>query len=375
MTKRRLILFLVLGLVIRLAIGYFQFSGDLKNHLVWGNSFLEAPFGFFSRHFFGFNDPNYPPLAILLFAFSNLLYSICFSIINFLNQSFSVFPSFLVPLFSSENMQMLFLKLPGIFSDLGIAFVLYLFSRKLKITPLIFLIFLFNPAFIYTSTVWGQIEPVTSFFLILSLYQGIYGKQKYLSLIVFALAVLTKQTALWLTPLFFCLWWKEIRPKYLFLGLFGALVTFFFFYLPFGLAPWGAIKSYLATLSGSSTLVSDAAWNIWYFIFPGRVEDSLLLGFLSVRTISIIILLASLVLIVKDTLIEYSHARLLRNLFFWSLLVFFIQTRVHERHLYFALLFLLLSPKITKVFWLEYLPLSVYHYLNLYQSLGLPFIK
>jgi len=375
MTKRNLLIVLLVGLLLRLSIGFFQFSGDVKNHLVWGNSFVSNPNGFYSRHFPGFNDPNYPPLAIMLFGASNLLYTGTLSLIKILNNSLSIFPSLLLPIFESENMKMFFLKLPGIFSDIGIAYTLYLFSKKLKISTLLPAIYLFNPAFIYTSTIWGQIEPVTSFFIIVSLYHGLFGKDKKLSVFAFVLSLLTKQTALWLTPLFLFLWWKEINTNQLIKGILLSLGTFFLVYLPFGLLPPGAIKNYLATLSGSSTLVTDAAWNIWYFVFPGRVEDSVTLGILSVRNVSIILLLLSLAIIIYKLIKKYSHVRFLYGLFVWSLLAFFLQTRVHERHLSFALLFLLLTPGLAKTYYLDYLTLSVYHYLNLYQSLGLPFIK
>ena len=375
MTKRTLFILLALGLILRLCIGYFQFSGDLGNHLVWGNSFLSNPLGFYSRHFSGFNDPNYPPLAIIFFGISNLLYAGSLALVRKLNSAVSIFPSLLLPLFESENMKMFFLKLPGMLSDVGIAYLLYLFSKKLKISPIISIFYLFNPAFIYTSTVWGQIEPVTSLFIILSLYLALFGKDKKLSLVAFAISVLTKQTALWLTPLFILLWCKEMNQKQLLKGMLLSVGTFFLFYLPFGLLPVDAIKNYLTTLSGSSTLVTDAAWNIWFFIFPGRVEDSVTIGFLSVRNISIILLLIALSVIMYQLLKKYSHSRFFYGLFVWALLAFILQTRVHERHLSFALLFLLLTPGLSKTYYLDYLTLSVYHYLNLYQSLGLPFIK
>ena len=375
MTKRSLFYLLLIGLVLRLSIGYFQFSGDVKNHLVWGNSFIEKPSGFYSRHFTGFNDPNYPPLAIALFSASNILYNGSIAVIKSINTTLPIFPSFLVPLFESENMKMLYLKLPGILSDLGIAYILFLLAKKFKLSSLLPLLFLFNPAFIYVSTIWGQIEPVTTFFLILSLYLSFADKNKMLSLVVFTLAVLTKQTALWLAPIYLFLWWKEIVPGQLFKGIIFSLLTFFLSYLPFGLFPLEAVKSYLLTLSGSSTLVTDAAWNVWYFIYPGRVEDSVLLGPLSVRALSIILLSLFLIAILFWLFKKYSHPRFFIALFSWSLLVFFFQTRVHERHLYFALLFLLLTPGLTKRFFLDYVSLSMYHYLNLYQSLGLPFIK
>jgi len=374
MTKRSLIIALVLGLTLRLIVGYFQYSGDLKNHLVWGSSFLTGPVGFYSLHFPGFNDPNYPPLAIILFAASNLLYSVFLGLVRQLNLAFQSFPSLLLPLFETENMKMLFLKLPGIFADIGIAYVLYLFSKKLKLLSLIPILFLFNPAFVYVSTVWGQTESVTAFFLIFSLYLA-FSKHTFPSLLFFFLSVLTKQTALWFAPLFMLLWWKEFRSVDLFRGFLISAAVFFLFFIPFGLTPPQAISVYIATLSGSSALVTDAAWNLWHFIYGPGVADSTLLGPLSIRTISILLLFLSLLVILISLLRKYHSTRLLNALFLWSLLVFFLQTRVHERHLYFAPLFLLLTPFPAKNHLLDYILLSIYYYSNLYQSLGLPFIR
>lgn len=374
MNKKKFLIILFLGLIIRLSIAYFQYSGDVWNHLVWGNSFLQSPLGFFSRHFSGFNDPNYPPLAIIFFGLASLLHSFFLSLATALNSTLRIFPSFLVPLLQTANMQILFLKLPGIVSDIGITYLLYLIAKKKNYSSWLPLLYLFNPAIIYTSTVWGQIEPVVNFFLLHSIYLALFGKQKTLSPLSFVLAVLTKQTALWFLPFFLILWWKELSLKKTLKGLVEQALLFFTFYLPFGLFPLDAIKSYFLTLTGSSTLVSDAAWNIWYFIFPGRVEDSVLIGPISVRFLSIMMLLAALTLFIYRLFYKYSQNSFFLYLFLWSLLAFFIQTRVHERHLSHALLFMLLVPGVTGKTLLGFLALSLFHYFNLYQSLRLPFI-
>ncbi len=364
-----LIISLTLGLLLRLYLSYFQYSGDLKNHLVWGESALSNPIGFFSLHFPGFNDPNYPPLAIIAFGISIFLYQISIQIVTFLNHTLAFFPSMLVPLFLSENMVFAYLKFFPILSDIGISFLIYKFSTKTNHVPkYFFLLYLFNPAVIYTSSTWGQTESLTLFFVILSLYLGI-KKRTPSSVVVFALAALVKQTALWLAPFYLVLWFREKNKKILIKSFILGLGVFFLSYLTFGLLPPGALKSYFSTLSGSSTVVSDAAWNIWYFLFPGRVEDSVSIGFLTVRQISLALLFLSLTFLMQKLIKQFAQDKLLWSLFLWSLIAFFIQTRVHERHLAPAILFSLLIPlSINKKIPLV-VALSIFHLANLYQSL------
>ena len=367
--KKSLLFLLLAALLVRLSLVYFQYSGDVKNHLIWGHSFLESgPFGFYGRHFPGFNDANYPPLAIYLFGFAVFINLVVLALFSYLNTLIAIFPSFLVPLFSSENMQAAFLKLPAILADIGIGYLIYKLTKK----KLFACLYLFNPAVIYVSAVWGQIESLPIFFLVLSLY---LVKKNYLaSHAAFILAVLSKQTALWLLPVFLIIWAKQGNFKTLLRGLILEAVIFFLLYLPFALPP-AAIASYLTTLSGSSTLVSDQAGNLWHWLFAGaRVEDSLPFLGLTVRLWSLVFLTLSFLLICIRLWRNYSIKLATDSLFWFSLAAFFLQTRVHDRHLAPALPFLLLtsySPK-PKLFF--YVALSVYHMINLYLSLGLPFL-
>lgn len=369
---------LFLALLLRLVFLFPQYSGDVKNHLVWGNSFLHYPVGFYSRHFPGFNDANYPSITIYLFAISSFLYQLVTTFFSFLNHSFSFFPSFLVPLFEHENMQLGFMKLPAIFADLGIGLVLYKIFRKLKYSrPLIWTsLYLFNPATLYVSSVWGQIESVTTLFLIISLYCAYFAQKKhlYLSIFLFVLSALTKQTALWFTPLYLFLWYKELNIDSWLRGIISSLALFIFSYLPFGLSPISAFVNYLSTLSGSSDYVSDAAYNLWWYFYPTPTSDSTMVGIFSVRQISITLLITTLFLILLRLKNNYSKNNLYSALFVWSLAVFFLQTRVHERHLAPALVFALLTPGLSKRFFADYFLVSAYHFYNLYSIIRLPFV-
>ena len=159
--KKSLLFLLLAALLARLGLAYFQYSGDVNNHLVWSQSFIgEGAAGFYSRHFPGYNDANYPPLAIYLFGLSVFLYQIILSFFQYLNNLIGAFPSALIPLWQSGNMQAAFLKLPAILADIGIGYLIYRLTKK----KLLAAVYLFNPAVFYISAVWGQIESLPIFF-------------------------------------------------------------------------------------------------------------------------------------------------------------------------------------------------------------------
>lgn len=386
--KKYLIYLLLIGLLIRLSIIYFQYSGDIGNHVAWGRGVLEGTFGFFNRKFPGYNDANYPPITIYLFGLSAWLYQISGQLVTFLNQAIRIFPSGLVHLMPTLNMQSAFMKLPAIFADLGIAWLIYqlLPEKKNKTKLILTSLYLFNPAVIYISTIWGQIESLPIFFILLSFYfLSLFEKKQktkinadtwyYLSHLSFIFAALSKQTALWLLPIMLIVWFKKTNVINFLKGLFVQLIAFVLLYFPFTLNLIEPFKIYLQTLSGSTTLAAESVWNIWHFLLPPNAEDSILFLGLSIRLWSILFLAAIYLFICLKLFLNFKKEDFYNSLFILSLAAFFVQTRVHEKHLFPALAFLLLvgSPKkINK--YLFFTILSVYLMLNLYQSLGLPFI-
>jgi dolichyl-phosphate-mannose-protein mannosyltransferase len=363
---------LLFAFLLRIFLVYFQYSGDVGNHLAWGRGVLEGTFGFFDRTFPGFNGPNYPPLTIIFFGLSAWLYEITNQFVIYINQAVKIFPSNLVHLMETLNMQSSFLKLPAILADLGVGWLIYKLtpSKKKSHKLLASSLYLLNPAVIYISTVWGQIESIPIFFVLLSIY---FAKKKYyLSHISFVLAILSKQTALWLLPVFFVLWFKKQSPKVFLKGILLQVVIFILLYFPFSHSLFEPFSLYLKTLAGSSNLVSDAAWNIWHFIYPAGTLDSALILGISIRLWSIFLISISTVFIVLSFL--KNKITLYQSLFWLSMVAFFMQTRVHERHLFPALVFLLLifKPSVSKV--AGFLSLTLFHLFNLYWSLGLPFI-
>lgn len=379
--KKRSPLFIVLllGFILRLSLAYFQYSGDVGNHLIWGQGTLDGLLGFFDRKFPGFNDPNYPPLTILIFGIAWRFYLFITGILNFLNQAIPIFPSKIIPLLGTLNMQAIFMKIPTILSDLGVGWLIYqlLPEKNKKLKLILTSLYLFNPAVIYISTVWGQIESTTLFFLLLSLYFYFKKDKKdyLLSHLFFILACLIKQTALWLLPVYLIIWFKKKDLRSFLQGVFLQLIVFVLLYLPFTASLTKPFKLYFSTLSGSSTVIADAAWNLWSFFYPSNISDSVHLLGISVRYWSVGLILISYLIVSLRLWKKTTQENIFSSLFLLSMVAFFLQTRVHERHLAPALIFLFLMTY--KKPWLKCVSLaclSLYHFLNLYFTLGLPFV-
>lgn len=365
----------LVGLILRLAISTFQYSGDIRNHYAWGNSLLDSgPSRLYQRHFPGLNDVNYPPVAIALFAISNQAHRTVLQYSQTLNQQIAIFPSVLVPFLESDNTRFAFLKIPAILADLGIAYLIFricLLTKRRWLLPVSFV--LFNPALIYISSVWGQIESIPIFFLLLAYYLIAYSSRFDAGIICLVLAALSKQTALWLYPAFILLYFQHPRLNPL-RSVLLFVTTFVLIFLPFS-SPLASISLYLSTLGGSSRSVSDQAYNLWFFIFSGKplTDDIKLMG-ISVRNLSLFILLSSYSLVLYKAIKNQFGQHFLSLLAVLSILAFFFQTRVHERHLAPAIFFAALPLASTKKGIVFFLLLSAYHMINLYTGLLLPFI-
>ena len=372
-------LLLFSAFLIRILLAYFQYSGDVRNHIAWADSFLSQIAGFYGRPVPGFTHPNYPPLTIYFFSISRVLYFWFAQASTFLNNAIGLFPSNLIFLLPTLDMQAAFMKIPAIFADLGIGVLIYkILSKRKNSRPLLYAtLFLFNPAVIYISTVWGQVESLPIFFILLSIYlaDSDTDKSYYLSHLSYLFAALSKQTALWLLPALMIYWFKHSDLKALLKGLLLQLTAFLLLYLPFTGFSLQSIPLYLTTLKGSSDLISDAAWNVWHFIYGGkRISDSAFLLGLSVRLWSILILSAVYFKVLLSYLSNKKQT-IFSVLLILSLSAFFFQTRVHERHLFPALIFILLVSFSKKSLQLViYLLISVFHLYNLYWTLRLPFI-
>jgi len=371
-------LFLLLGLVIRLLLLPGQYAGDINNHLAWADRFLTGQKDFYQSVPVGITPPNYPPLSIFLFSLSRLIYFGIYKAAFVVNQNLSLFPSFVIPFLETQNAQAAFMKIFPVIADLGVAFLLFKITRS----SFLAILYLLNPAVIYISSVWGQIESIPIFFILLSFYLLTLSKNSkqsrwriyYLSHLAFCLAYLSKQTSLWLLPIFAIAWIKEGGIGRFLSGVLFQLLLFWLFFLPFTTNLVGQFTIYINTLSGSSRFVTDAAWNIWWLYSRGqKIFDDVRVGIMSARNLSLLLVSIGYAGVTLWLFRKYRFSKVVFGLLCLSLIAFFLQTRVHERHLAPVLPLILISSIGLRLKLVLFVIFTLFHFLNLYASLGLPF--
>jgi len=175
---------------------------------------------------------TYPPLAYFTLGFLMLVFKPFYNL-NFMEWFVKH------PLNDSLGNTGLFwhlflLKLPYLFFDLGVAFLLVKILGPDQRRKIVFKLWLFNPLSFYTSFIVSQFDIIPVFFVVLALFLALKEK-KHLSLISLSIGGGFKLFPLWLVPLFALILGKDFREriKLLFCGIFPYLLTI----LPFVSSP------------------------------------------------------------------------------------------------------------------------------------------
>src|SRR3990167_6171654 len=155
------------ALVFRLLLSPLTWHPDVTNHIDWGIRFWQyGPKIFYEANVWNFTWPNQPPATMLLFALIRKIYEGVFASLWFININFPMFPSQVIT-WSEFNLYPAMLKLPSIFTDLGLAWLVFKFTKEItdsKKAELATIIFLFNPVVLYNSSIWGQTDSIINFF-------------------------------------------------------------------------------------------------------------------------------------------------------------------------------------------------------------------
>jgi len=354
--------------------------------MVWAKDFLtRGPQNFYetqSSNVFATLTPNYPPLAVFIFVVMRLINPLIHNIYWWLNLNIPLIPSGLI--FFLEKLVFLaaLMKVPAILADLGIAFLIFLFAKKIipkdkKNQNIAISLILFNPAFIFNSALWGQIDSIPIFFVMLSAYYLLYTKRDIVSSILFTLALLVKPTALIFLPVYIILFIQKFGIKKSIINLFITNIIFCLFFLPFTFSPY---KTYLNKILAAQSLpyVTNGALNFWVLIagFRGIKDVAPFLlnipyryfGYFIVGLINIFIILC----LIKSKKITEDF---FMALFVASFASFLFLTKMHERYSLLPLVFLLVySFKKTK-FTGWFIILSIISFINHYRNWAVPRIE
>ncbi len=342
------------ALLLRLLFAYFYhgFDTDISCFAAWADRIFQAgPAQFYSPDVFTDYPPGYMYILYVIGAVCSLLQ---------------------IPYLS--ELHLLLLKLPAVLCDIACGYLLYRTARgKISEIPALFLtfIYLFNPAVILNSAVWGQVDSVFTLALVL-MCLCLTHSHMLRAYIAFGLGVLLKPQMLVFTPVLLVgildnIFLKDFSLRKLLLNLLhGAcvLLSMLVLCLPFGLDK--VFSQYVQTLD-SYPYTSVNAYNFWGFLGLNWISQENTFLFFSYRTWGmIVILLIVLFTFVIGLRCKDDNTKYFLLGAFVILTMFVFSVRMHERYMYPGLILLLFAfvYKQLKPLYLCYGIYSVLHFYN-----------
>jgi Gpi18-like mannosyltransferase len=367
---------LILRLFIVLVSGYHP---DILNHLDWGNQFLSlGSQKFYENIFWAVSWPNQPLGSMLLFALMAFIKNSLFAFILFLNNTFPLFPSFIVPILE-KNLHIWLVKLPFILSDLGLGFLIYKIINQFQPKKAILAssLFLFNPVLIYNSTIWGQTDSLINLLAILGIYLT-FQKKYFSGIIIFFFGFLFKLSLIIYIPIFGLIILKRIKDwKKFILPTISFIIFLFLIGQPFKLDGFKSFEwlwyMYInRVLPRQGSMLNGNAFNFWALLFSINLSNSEFTKFLGLtyqfwgRFLYIILLIPVWFKFLKSKL---SLKNIVMALIISAFTCFIFLTNMHERYLYpiFPLITILPFLSKSKVNFKQLGLLSLIHFLNLYK--------
>jgi dolichyl-phosphate-mannose-protein mannosyltransferase len=332
---KKLLIILILGLVVRLILSPFgTLRLDQNTFIAWSNILAERGFSHFYN---GWSDylPGY--LYILWF-----LVKI---------KSFLPIPEVLV------------YKLPAILVDLAVGFFIFKIVSKLKNSKWGLVsasLYIFNPAILANSTLWGQVDSLTALFSLLPIY--LVGINPYFSAVALSIGTLIKPQTAFIAPVILLLAIKDKwKIKQITLYIIIGLSIFVAGFIPFSNGNLiQFIINRIILSAGQYPYTSINAFNFWGLFGLWR-SDTLITQLLGLLIFGIISLV-SIFKIFKRQGAEYLLAAIV------LISSFLFLTRMHERHFLPAFVPLLISSSILPTLLIPYVGFSITYIANLYYS-------
>lgn len=339
-------------LLIRFFVSTLFFNADFYNHLAWV-TYLKQ-FGtenFYNNDFTPWAKANYPPLANYLFLF-------------FDNIAHTVFNN------PSQEIISSFYKLVSIIPETALA-TYFLVTKK----KLLSLIILLNPGIFYNTLFWGQTEGAISSLTAFSALSFISGYTLF-GFMLFATSLLIKQSAIVFLPIIAVIVYKLVLFKKITLAFTLTFIYIWFAFIPFISSFLDPIKFYLTESGGQAhqQFSSVNAFNFWFLIGLNNQPDSLRFLYLNLQTWGYLIIGIIILFVLKKIFRtkQLTQANIFTALGLTIFATFLFSTRMHERHFFPVLIFLLPFATSSKRNFCLYLFLSLYHFLNLYWVWGYP---
>lgn len=322
------------GFVIRLVLAPLNlgFSSDIGLFSYWAQEGAKDLLHIYSNASF----LDYPPFYIYIL-----------TIIGLIGKLFGIS--------GGDPVFVILLKLPSILADLATAYILYSLAKKRfsgSWPVAIAALYIFNPAVLIDSAMWGQVDSFMVMLIALGFYTLMESDRPALCGLPFAAAILTKPQALIVMPAVLFTILKGRDPKFLLRTLFYGAGALLALALPFLIVegPSWLIELYLNT-AGHYTYASLNAFNLFSMLGANLVQDSETFIFFSYKIwgfafILLTLLYTGLVFIKgKGSQLPYLGGILL------YLGVFVLSARMHERYMFPVLFFFLVIFILTRDRW------------------------
>ena len=309
------------GIILRYTGAFFEYghSTDMNCFSAWALRMAEVgPGKFYSPDVF----TDYPPG-----------YMYIMWIIGFIKK--------LIPM--GDTAFGMLLKTPAIVADILTAAFLYNMSRRSLNNYASCVIAFFavvNPAIYINSAMWGQVDSIFTFLVLVCLH--LIAERKLIqSFFVFALAVIVKPQALFYTPvILFAIAQETVYPKvdikkllkYIAWGV-GAIVFALLLSAPFGVNK--VLSQYVGTLS-SYQYKTVNAFNMWSMLGGNWEKLTTVSALVSTLAIIFSVLYAMKLFFCMNGRDKYFYTAAVI-----CIGVFVFATKMHERYCYPALVFLL----------------------------------
>ena len=247
------------------------------------------------------------------------------------------------------------LKLPAILADIFSSIIIFRLGKKqlgVIIASILAVLYVFNPAVLFNSTIYGQIDSLFALLIFMAI-AFVFKDKLVIASVIFAAALLVKPQALIFAPIGICaLIEKTMQSKNLKtagLSIVFMLLTFIVIILPFSIKQnflW-IFKLYGKSLS-SYQFGSVNAFNLFAILGANGVNENDILFLFSYKIWGYI----STIAIVVSSVFLYFASRHKSKPFFMALLItdafFVLSSRMHERYIFPVLGLTLLNYIYTK---------------------------
>ena len=209
-----IILFIIVGLCVRVFLIDKVVVGDLMNYAEWGQRLAESgPKDFYFSKGWYYSIPVYPPVS--MWVFSGLFWVSEHKFVLAQMHNLIKFPPSVFIIYFYKWSYIFLLKLLPIIADLGISIVVYKLifeitkNKRKAVFGLLF--YLLNPITIFLSGAWGQTDSVVAILGLVS-FLLLINKKVWVSIPLLFLSIYFKPSWAILGPFYlFCLY--IVKPK------------------------------------------------------------------------------------------------------------------------------------------------------------------